>query len=1174
MRNLKRALSLALALVMVLSMTLIGATAVSVDDFSDGADIVNKEAVTVLATLGVITGNDDGSYAPADTISRAEMSTIICRVLNGGKDPVLGESVTNSYTDTASHWAKNYIEYCSTLGIVAGKGDGTFDPEGDVTVAEAAKMVLVALGYNAPMEGYVGGAWQINVDARANPIGLYDDLTYTSTSAALTRDNAAQMLYNALDCDMVKYDVVLDTTSSTVISTTQLGETGETLLEDKFEAVKVEGVVIANEVANLESSATNGSALADGRTKIRIDEEADQTYYHGDETFSVSSDIDDLGRYVSIYVKKDRNAVNAQVLGSVIVSEDNNVVIDASSDSVQTVLDDNDLDWTGDTLAAKNYQGLTGLTKGLADADGTAGVQKILIDNDDDGDVDYVLLNTYYFGKVVTYVDSGDGSIAISVGEGERTDYYNKTMTRLTADDMDDVVGFEDVAKGDYVNAQYIGGDLHVSLAESVVGIVDSYKSTEPTEEVTVDGETYQVANVLGYVGGDDDIRMAADDVPEYVKEEVALYLDNNGYAVAFGEAEGAAGRYAMVLAKGTDVNDLVKVALADGTVATYTVNDSGNGLEKDRLDIGRVYAYSINSSDEIKLTNTDMTSSDQLTGAVKTFEKGKIAIKTVGSSDKYAYSNTAFFYVNDEDSTDYSDGDILNRTSIKNSDVETYASYTTAPDVNSAPGVYVYEKGDRVVAVVFAGVDMVQANVEDNLYVSKIVSTDGDETTVNAYVNGSTEVQTITVDGTDVEAQNTYIYTIKDGVYELSNEHVEIKNEDEADTVDRVTGNNFVLNGQVYTITSDTLIVDHSKYLDSIVATLGTDGTISKSDKIIGLVENDGEALLVVIRNEKLTTDDDEDENVPETEVQNGDATLVVSSRNCAAEDVTIGSNGYLSWSFSVPTGLDDGGTVSYRYVIDINGSRAGSGTIPAGDIVDGRVDGGASVRSYDEGDDVVVTISNIELDADVTGDWNVTGSVTVDENDQIDVTGDVVLKNGETLTVKGTLMVTGDIKVEGTGSATLNVDGHVEATNVDTGATGTIVVTASNTLEVTGSITTGTLTVGQGEDDGAVEANNIVATKVDVAVARSSLKVTGTIAAPAEGTLAMTITDATVECNGVDGDVALVGAPKAKLGVVTGTVDKSGMDDPDSEDVVYSVSETVAAVQRDQAKAVYGII
>ena len=168
MRNLKRALSLALALVMVISMMVVGVSAVSVDDFSDGADVVNKEAVSVLATLNVINGKDDGSYDPTGVVTRAEMAKMICVILNGGKDPVLGETLNNTYTDTANHWAKSYIEYCTTLGIVAGKGDGTFDPNGNVTVAEAGKMVLVALGYNAGVEGYTGANWQINTDLWAS----------------------------------------------------------------------------------------------------------------------------------------------------------------------------------------------------------------------------------------------------------------------------------------------------------------------------------------------------------------------------------------------------------------------------------------------------------------------------------------------------------------------------------------------------------------------------------------------------------------------------------------------------------------------------------------------------------------------------------------------------------------------------------------------------------------------------------------------------------------------------------------------------------------------------------------------------------------------------------------------------------------------------------------------
>ena len=143
MRNLKRALSLGLASVMVIGMMATGAGAVSYNDLTDKDEIVNKEAVQMLVELGVINGKDDGSYDPTGIVTRAEMAKMICVVLNGGKDPNLGTAVTNSYTDTVGHWAAGYIEYCTQLGIVAGDGTGKFNPSATVTGSEAAKMLLV-----------------------------------------------------------------------------------------------------------------------------------------------------------------------------------------------------------------------------------------------------------------------------------------------------------------------------------------------------------------------------------------------------------------------------------------------------------------------------------------------------------------------------------------------------------------------------------------------------------------------------------------------------------------------------------------------------------------------------------------------------------------------------------------------------------------------------------------------------------------------------------------------------------------------------------------------------------------------------------------------------------------------------------------------------------------------
>ena len=852
MRNLKRALSLALALVMVMSMMVVGAGAVSVDDFSDGADIVNKEAVTVLATLNVINGKDDGSYDPTGNVTRGEMAKMICVILNGGKDPVLGETLTNSYTDTTSHWAKNYIEYCTNQGIVAGKGDGTFDPNGNVTVAEAAKMVLVALGYNAGVENYVGANWQINVDGRANPLGLYDDLSYTTTSAELTRDNAAQMLYNALDVHMVTYDYIITGTAENALTTKpQINDTDKgTLLEEKFDAVKVEGVVVANEVANLESGADKGAALDANRTRIDIDEDADQEWYTGTQTFKVPSTIDDLGRYVSVYVKRENNSTNAQVLGSVIVSEDNKVVTDYSADPIEDVVDDNNLDLEDNALIAENYKGLTELTSSKASASNTAGQEKILIDNDDDGRVDYVLLNTYYFGKVTSYVTSGDGSITVTDN--------NNGHPAFTADDKDDVVGFDDVAKDDYVIAAWIGGDLHVALADTVTGNLEGYKENDKNlvTKLTVDGEDYSVSHVDGYTGGVDDIRAAKTYGEEYLDNEATFYLTKGGYIAAAGEVDENAYKYALVLATGTTgLEDRVRVALSDGTTATYDYVTSGNAVKDPQ--VGTVYRYTINSAGDIRLTEVTFptgTDVDDYTGNAA-FKKGLTAVSLTnivggGSKNLYASGSTAFFYVGVT---------TLGGSNIDSSDVSVYAGYQNAPDLDKGKTItaVVYpregnENSNRAGAVVFYGdASLATGNVDDVLYISDKGTSTTDYTNADAFIAGnkvSDQESTIKVDITSpLTRRVAYTYTINsDGYYELetlaANEYVSGK-------VTNTSSTTFVVGGKELKVTSNTLLVDDSEYRDAPAARTG-DRPEENDNVLFAVYNNDMEAVLVVVRN------------------------------------------------------------------------------------------------------------------------------------------------------------------------------------------------------------------------------------------------------------------------------------------------------------------------------------
>ena len=157
MRNLKKVLSLVLCMAMMLSVMVVGAGAA----FKDQEKIVNDEAVDMCVALNIINGYTDGSYKPEGTITRAEACKMICVALNGGKEPVLGTNATATFTDIKGHWAEGYIEYCVAEGIVAGIGGGKFNPNGNVTGSQFAKMLLIALGYRADHEKFVGNAWEV-----------------------------------------------------------------------------------------------------------------------------------------------------------------------------------------------------------------------------------------------------------------------------------------------------------------------------------------------------------------------------------------------------------------------------------------------------------------------------------------------------------------------------------------------------------------------------------------------------------------------------------------------------------------------------------------------------------------------------------------------------------------------------------------------------------------------------------------------------------------------------------------------------------------------------------------------------------------------------------------------------------------------------------------------------
>ena len=203
MRNLKRTLSLLLTAAMLIGMMVVGASAASSSDFTDSDEITNIEAAQVMTALGVFEGTDSGAFDPNGTLTREQAAAIICRMLLGEDAE---ELTTNSvvFSDvSADRWSAGYIGYCAQQGILAGTGNGAFDPEGELTGLAFAKMCLVALGYNADSEGYVGTDWAINVAADAVNAGISPSGLVLAN--VISREDAAQMAFQTLEADMVTY---------------------------------------------------------------------------------------------------------------------------------------------------------------------------------------------------------------------------------------------------------------------------------------------------------------------------------------------------------------------------------------------------------------------------------------------------------------------------------------------------------------------------------------------------------------------------------------------------------------------------------------------------------------------------------------------------------------------------------------------------------------------------------------------------------------------------------------------------------------------------------------------------------------------------------------------------------------------------------------------------------
>ena len=120
----------------------------TVNDFTD----VNEgdwynTAISTLVKLGIIDGRTATTFDPNAPITRAEFATLFARFDESGIEP------DSDFKDIATHWAREYIERAAALGWINGYEDGTFRPDNKITRAEAMTMINRVLNREPEDEG-------------------------------------------------------------------------------------------------------------------------------------------------------------------------------------------------------------------------------------------------------------------------------------------------------------------------------------------------------------------------------------------------------------------------------------------------------------------------------------------------------------------------------------------------------------------------------------------------------------------------------------------------------------------------------------------------------------------------------------------------------------------------------------------------------------------------------------------------------------------------------------------------------------------------------------------------------------------------------------------------------------------------------------------------------------
>ena len=805
MRTLKKTLSLVLVVAMVLGLCVVGASAKdAVENFTDDYQKVGaayQEAMGVMVGVGIIDGMTETALEPQGTYTREQAAKLVAYLQLSQKsaDALVGG---NKFTDVAANrWSAGYVDYCATTGVVAGVGNGQFNPTGSLTALQFGKMLLVCLGYDATTENLTGADWQINTSKLMASAKLLKGLDSVKANDVITREQAAQMMLNAIKAPTVEYD----TKGSTItIGGTVIGIGGS-------KATYVTATVAEDKSAN-------------NIGKTQLTNTGAYTVELGEKLFSnlkLNSDTDAFERPVTVWTLK------AEKIGSYANTPDLTYTAEVKLGTIYSDLgtskklvysnDDVDVAHGEENVFAYYADGTINASLGKGD---------IAKGNDQKVGGNGVLIEVYYddvanTAKVVE-INTYGGEVTSARAKTASKD-ANVTVTPLNAGkggnyETEDFKVDDIVAYNYYSTKTGDAGVKNVVAAEKVTGELTGYTAGK---SVVVGGTTYKFNKAASI----DTSALAG-----AIDNDVTLALDKYGYVLNV-NTDATSTNYAVVLKyqdKGSFDDAKAELLFTDGTTKTVELKDNAD------VETGSLVSYTITNKGKYDLKVLEKTP-DTETGVTLT-TKGSSTIR-IGSVVK-ANGKTIFLVATKSGN---SDTVYTSYTGIAN--VPTITAGSTAAKVNA------YVKSGSAATVVYidatAATTSVESSTKDVVFVKGSSTTGasydtkkGTFYTYDAIVNG--EITTIdSADKITSYALYTSMATDENGVVKLSADGSVFS----GTGTDKAANDAIGLNGAYYSYSKDCQVF----YIDS-------EGTISTSS-IGGISKDETDGVWFKVTDGDVTT-------------------------------------------------------------------------------------------------------------------------------------------------------------------------------------------------------------------------------------------------------------------------------------------------------------------------------